>query len=137
MVLLIFNKNCLNIAGWGKIKKYIKMRWLQIFDEIWCITYYFKTISNTIDQKLQSLWQKNILRNLFKIAEWAFLHIKVYHKCPNFQAASLKLDITSEPKVTAFFVWEIETNVLTAFFLWEIGKKICSYCFFPLENWKM
>ena len=27
--------------------------------------------------------------------EWAFLHMKVYQKCPNFQAASLKLAITS------------------------------------------
>ena len=37
--------------------------------------------------------------NWLKITESAFLHIKVYQKFPNFQAPSLKLAITSEPKV--------------------------------------
>ena len=36
-----------------KIKKYIKNRWLQNFDEIWCIIFQCSIISNKINQKLQ------------------------------------------------------------------------------------
>ena len=67
-----------------------------MIDEIGCIIYHFKIISSNWSKVIIVLTKKYFLRNLFEIEEWAFLHIKVYQKCPDFLATSLKLAITSK-----------------------------------------